>query len=293
MPQSPDQLSKHPLKWANANGLQYAYIDAGAASQPALVFLHGFPDMANTWDTTINSMQRHFRCIAPFLRGYYPTDIPANGDYTAKTVATDVIDLMQTLGIDTYCVVGHDWGATVAYAMANLAPANIKKLITLAIPHPAVITPFSLAKYYPHFIKFFFEGKKKAAQRTRSNNMLRIDQFYGKWAPNWRNSDNPRERIKKEFERPGRVEAALGYYFSFMNNAFNLKLLRFYQQLPQMPTLTFVGKSDPTASMKLFNQMKKKMGEGLTLVELNQEGHFVHLEGQKTFEKHLKQFLGV
>ena len=132
-------FSRHPMHSVEANGLQYHYIEAGQG--PAVILLHGFPDLANTWDDTIDALKGEYRCIAPALRGYFPTAIPADGDYKVATIAQDIGALASALGIDQFMVIGQDWGASIAYTLANVFPKRVARLVGIAVPHPRYIKP--------------------------------------------------------------------------------------------------------------------------------------------------------
>jgi pimeloyl-ACP methyl ester carboxylesterase len=81
------------------------------------------------------------------MRGYAPSDIPADGLYQSAALALDVVGLIDTLGGERAGVIGHDWGALAAYGAAMLAPEKVDKLVTLSIPYGpglarALITDF-------------------------------------------------------------------------------------------------------------------------------------------------------
>ena len=150
---TPESLSPHSTRFLDVNGLKYAFIEAGAGTP--VIFLHGFPDLACTWNDTISGLSDNYRCIAPYMRGYYPTDIATDENYSVKIIAEDILALCDQLGIDTFYLVGHDWGASIAYTLANLAPKRVKKLVTVAIPIASVIKPtLKLIWRARHFLFF-------------------------------------------------------------------------------------------------------------------------------------------
>src|SRR4051812_31617458 len=79
--------------------------------------------------------QAGFRVVAPAMRGYAPTDAPADGSYDAAALAQDTVALIEALTPERVILMGHDWGAVAAYSAALLAPARIARMITLAVPH--------------------------------------------------------------------------------------------------------------------------------------------------------------
>src|SRR5271154_988872 len=86
-----------------ANGIRQFYLEAGAG--PTVVLLHGFPDTSFAWRFQIPALACHYRVIAPDLRGYGETDKPPTG-YDKRTMANDVVALLETLGIWRIALVG-------------------------------------------------------------------------------------------------------------------------------------------------------------------------------------------
>ncbi len=77
-----------------------------------------------------------FRAVAPFTRGYFPSEIPEDAQYDIETLGRDVLALIEALGEQTAILVGHDWGALAGYAAAALDPDRVRLLVTLSTPHP-------------------------------------------------------------------------------------------------------------------------------------------------------------
>ena len=123
----------------NANGLTFAYLEEGHG--PLVLMLHGFPDTAHTWSHQMASLAAAgYRVIAPFLRGYPPTDIPHNGYYDKATLVRDVAALIGALseGEPVY-LVSQDWGAITAYGVVAAYPELVRRAVVMAVPHPAEV----------------------------------------------------------------------------------------------------------------------------------------------------------
>src|SRR5260221_1908679 len=132
--------AKRAVEIIQANGLRFAYVEEG--SGPLVLLLHGFPDTPHSWDAVRPAVSAiGFRVVAPFMRGYAPTEIPADGTYDSDTLGRDVLALIDALREERAIVVGHDWGAGAAYSAASLGPERVELLVTVAIPHPASIIP--------------------------------------------------------------------------------------------------------------------------------------------------------
>jgi pimeloyl-ACP methyl ester carboxylesterase len=108
-----------------ANGLQFGVLEAG--SGPLALCLHGFPDAAYTWRHLLPALAgAGFHAVAPFMCGYAPTAVPAEGAHHLGALVADAVALHEVLGGDANAVlIGHDWGAEAAYGAAAFAPDEV------------------------------------------------------------------------------------------------------------------------------------------------------------------------
>lgn len=104
-----------------------------------VVLLHGFPETAACWRPVSELLaERGLRTISPNQRGYSAGARPLDvADYAMEHLVADVIGLLDALGLEQADLVGHDWGAAVAWAVAGLHPERIRSLTALSTPHPA------------------------------------------------------------------------------------------------------------------------------------------------------------
>lgn len=113
----------------------------GSAAGEAVVLLHGFPQVASSWDTLTPFLTNAgYRVLAPDQRGYAPTALAGGRrEYRMSDLAGDVVALLDAAGLERSHVVGHDWGAAVAWALAADAPERLLSLTALSVPHPAAM----------------------------------------------------------------------------------------------------------------------------------------------------------
>ena len=137
-----------------ANGLRFAYLEAGEG--PLVLLLHGFPDNAHTWDRQMPALAAAgYRVVAPFLRGYPPTEIPDAGYFDLATLATDIKCLIDGLNAGQPChLVGQDWGAAISYAVLAAYPESIRRAVILAVPHPIEVRR-TIRKSPKHILRSF------------------------------------------------------------------------------------------------------------------------------------------
>lgn len=117
-------------------GVRLHYVEAG--SGPLVVLLHGFPEFWWSWRHQIPALaDAGFRVVAVDMRGYGQSDAPPSWrDYRMELLAADVAGLIEALGEERAFVVGHDWGAAVAWMVATLHPERVQRLAILNVPHP-------------------------------------------------------------------------------------------------------------------------------------------------------------
>lgn len=121
-------------RFIEVNGLRMFVVDEG--SGPLVVLLHGFPELSSTWRHQIRALTAAgYRVIAPDQRGYGHTDAPERIDaYTMLHLVGDVIGLIDAAGAAQAVVVGHDWGAPVAWHAALLRPDRVRAVAGLSAP---------------------------------------------------------------------------------------------------------------------------------------------------------------
>ena len=119
-----------------AGGVGIEYEVAGAGRP--VVLLHGFPDSGRLWRYQVPALATAgFQVIVPDLRGYGRSDKPGPVDaYSLPLLAGDVLAILSELEIGQAHVVGHDWGAALAWGLAALAPGNVNHLVALSVGHP-------------------------------------------------------------------------------------------------------------------------------------------------------------
>jgi len=271
-------MSTNDPSFVDANGVRFAYLEEG--SGPLVLLVHGFPDTAHTWDEIRPKIAAAgYRVVAPFTRGYYPTEIPADGKYDIVTLGTDLLALITALGERDAILVGHDWGGAAVHAAAQLDPTKVRLLVTVAIPHPLAVRPVPRVAWGArHFLAFQLPG---AVERFSARGFEGVDTLVRRWSPTWKFTPNDTARIRTDFERPGRAEAALGYYRAFLP-----VLPRAMRRRIEVPSVAFAGLDDPILHVSDFVFSKRFYSHGLTLVT-TPGGHFLHREDPDRFAREL------
>src|SRR5262249_21983043 len=125
----------------HAGGMTYAALAWGPPDGPLALCLHGYPDTAATWRHLGPYLgERGWRVVAPYLRGYAPTDLAPDGAYQIGALARDARRVYEQSGGDGRAVmIGHDWGAAATYVLGSSAPGLFSRFVTLAVPPTAAL----------------------------------------------------------------------------------------------------------------------------------------------------------
>ncbi len=186
--------------------------------RPALLLLHGFPEFWMAWEAVMPHLSEDFLVLAPDQRGYGLTDAPAGIEhYRTGLLVGDMIGLTSAmLGNKTFNVAGHDWGASVAYALAIGKPELVEKLVIANGVHPvcfqnALIDDKEQAKAsaYIHVLK-----SAQAPTRMFENGFARTFSMFEKFSSVSWLTDALREKYRNAWSDKHRLAAMLNWYSS-------------------------------------------------------------------------------
>ena len=245
-----------------------------------MLLLHGFPDTAHTWDELRPRIAaKGYRAVSPFMRGYAPSGIP-DRDTDQETLARDALALIEALGASEAIVIGHDFGAAAAYGAAGLGPDRVKKLFTIAIPHPAALKP-SPKKLWGvrHFAIYKLPG---APKRFAHNDFAALPAIYRRWSPTWNPASNGVRRGAHELFRPGQLECGV----RLLPKALPATRARHCGRGSRCRQWSFAGLDDPVAEPSDYRGAAR-MFENEYIVEEVPGGHFMHREHPDVFAERI------
>ena len=270
-------------------GIQFQALAAG--NGPLMLLVHGFPDTPHSYHSQLNYFsQQGFRVVAPWLRGYAPSSVPADGDYGVMSVGQDLLNIMDALDSPQAILVGHDWGAGAVNAAALLAPERVSYLIASAVPYgPALLQGLAASgdQQRRSWYVFFF-------LTALADHALAIDDFalvkrlWDEWSgPDWLPQGEALTAVLDCFRQPGSIAAALAYYrqtFSAPPPA---------QYLPiQVPALYIHGEQDGCIGVEFGEPDQNLYSQGCEYQQVAGAGHFVHLEKADEFNRLVAEFIG-
>lgn len=226
-----------PVKTMEVGGVEIAYIDYGPSDGTAVLLIHGFPDSARLWRHQIPVLaEAGYQVIAPDLRGFGRSGRPLQvEEYIMPRILNDLTTLLDTVGAEKAHVVGHDWGAAIAWALALRRPERLRTLTALSVGHPSAFAMAGLAQRQKswYILLFQFEG---VAEEWLSQN----DWF---WLRRWSDSDEVEYWIE-DLGRPGALTAGLNFYRANMPPESLLKPPPPYPPL-EMPVMGVWSSEDP------------------------------------------------
>jgi epoxide hydrolase 4 len=205
--------------YANTNGVRLHYVEAGEG--PLVVLLHGFPEFWYSWRNQIDALaDAGFHVVAPDMRGYNLSDKPPGvKSYDADVLAADVAGLIRERGAERAFLVGHDWGAAVAWVTAMNHPDVVEKLAILNVPHPrrmldGLRTPRQLRKSW---YMFFFQlpWLPERLERLGRHRFFRSALYDAKPGA-FSNEDI--DRYVEAWEQPGALTGSINYYRAAFRN---------------------------------------------------------------------------
>ncbi len=128
-------------RWVQTNGVTLHVALAGPEDGVPVLLLHGYPEAWFGWSHQIDALvAAGFRVAMPDQRGYNLSERPGRvSDYHIETLAADAVSLAETLGYSAWHLVGHDWGAAVAWTVAYMAPSGLRSVSILNVPEPRVM----------------------------------------------------------------------------------------------------------------------------------------------------------
>jgi pimeloyl-ACP methyl ester carboxylesterase len=211
------------LRRVEGDGVTLAVTDEGAG--PAVLLLHGFPDSSHVWRKQVAPLlDAGLRVVAPDLRGFGASDKPvAVGDYALTRSVADMVAVLDALEIQRAHVVGHDFGAPVAWLLAALAPERVERLVAMAVGHPGTRSMRTIEQREKAWYQLLFQFTGTAEQLLERDDWKLLRELL--------RDEGDSERYLADLARPGALTAGLNWYRA------NLSPHRELQPRPPVPAV--------------------------------------------------------
>ena len=264
---------------------------------PIVLCLHGFPDNAGSFRHQLPALaEAGYRAISLTLRGYEPGAIPADGDYTMETIATDILAVIESLDTGPVHLIGHDWGAAVAYVATSAAPERFKSLTVMAVPHAGRFAREGLR--IPKQLRLswymgFFNIPWLSDWVVQRQDYAFIRKLWRDWSPGWQPEPGVLDSVIQTLSQPGVRSAALGYYRAALSiKALLVSAEEAHYPVP-VPTLALSGERDGCIASEVFEQLMvaQDFPKGLTFSRIAEAGHFLHQEQPEQVNREILDWL--
>lgn len=305
----------------DANGIKMHIAEAGQG--PLVILLHGFPELWYSWRHQLPALAAAgYHAVAPDVRGYGGTDAPQEVEsYTMRNHTADTVGVLDALGEKTAVVVGHDWGAPIAWHSALLYPERFTAVVALSVPYmprsPA--PPIQLMKHIyadNFFYMLYFQkpGLAEAELETDVRRTMRLLLYNasGEAPQGIALSQKPKEaKLLDGMPEPERLppwlaEADLDYFTTeFECTGFRGGLNRYrnmdrdWEELPQLagakvrqPALFITGDRDLVRTFSSIDPMKANVPNLREVITLPGCGHWTQQERPEEVNAALIDFLG-
>jgi pimeloyl-ACP methyl ester carboxylesterase len=276
----------------DANGLTFAAFAWGEPDAPLALLVHGYPDTAYTWRHLGPELaEKGYRAVAPFTRGYAPTDLAPNDSYLIADQAADILALHTALGGDDNSVlIGHDWGAVATWAVTDREPSRFRSYVCIAVPPTAALVKvFTKLQTLPvglrqsrmswYFLYNQLPGSERGLDRV-------IPKLWRDWSPGY----DAREDIAHVFHAlpdPGRRRAALRYYRDNLRRG----LKATFTIDPKAPALYLHGAQDGCMQAAIAEAFPEVLPAGSRYERVTGVGHFMQLENPQRVNALITEWL--
>lgn len=274
------------------NGIRLNVVQAGPKDGPLLILLHGFPEFSYGWRKQIPFLaSAGYRVWAPDQRGYNISDKPEGiAAYTLDKLAADVVGLIDASGEEKAYLVGHDWGAAVAWWVAAVYPERLAKLVILNVPHGSVMQK-NLRKNFAQLRKswyfLFFQIPWLPEALSRLGNWKFAIRALVKTSRPGTFSESDLEQYRRAWSQPNAYRSMINWYRAIV------------QKPPKgpaskrigVPTLLIWGAQDRFLGREMAQPSIDRCEDG-NLVFIEEGSHWVQHEEAERVNKLIDTFLG-
>ncbi|HEX5706573.1 MAG TPA: alpha/beta fold hydrolase [Pyrinomonadaceae bacterium] len=199
--------------YAQVGDVRLHYVEHGAGER-LVVLLHGFPECWYSWRHQLKALGARYRVVAPDLRGYNLSDKPKRvSDYRVEKLVDDVTGLIRHFGAREAAVVGHDWGAAVAWSVAQRFPEYVWKMAALQVPPGAAwARNVTLRQLVRSWYMFFFQLPAVPEWVMRRGDFRGLGETLRRTSRPGTFTDKDINVLKAALRQPGALTAAINYY---------------------------------------------------------------------------------
>ncbi|WP_299082478.1 alpha/beta hydrolase [uncultured Paraglaciecola sp.] len=282
-------------KTITVNSLNFHYVEKGSGD--LMLFLHGFPYFSEVWYKQIHAFGNRFHAVAPDNRGYGYTDKPENvSDYHLAKLVSDVEQLITKLSPNKKVIlVGHDWGAALAWGTAQLHPNLIKKIIIInGVPSNAFLNVLGnsekqrekskyIGKLDSWLVKLLFavKGPEMIWQGvSRLHEAGQVDDAF-------------KQAFLTAWDQPQAAQSAINWYAANFPEFDNIQAQDYWpskQARVTVPSLLIWSKNDPAFTDEVFNAIPQYVDD-LTIKVIDTDSHAPFIDHSEKVITFMEEFI--
>lgn len=289
---SPDQIE---TEFVEANGLRFEVLTCGSGDTLALC-LHGFPEVALSWrEQMLTLAEMGYRVWAPNQRGYGRSSRPGKmQDYAIERLMEDVAGLIDAAGARRVVLLGHDWGALVAWTFAARRVRPLDRLVILNVPHPACFArelrrPGQMLRSW--YVGFFQLPRLPEMVLGRRRAALVGRMMVGTSTDREHFPADLVEAVRENALQPGALTGMLNWYRAFVRGGGLRRQMRLGWPVIETPTLMLWGDRDVALRLRTTEGTGRYVRD-LRFVRLRGVSHWVQQDATEACNKELRAFLG-
>jgi|ERR1044071_6145597 pimeloyl-ACP methyl ester carboxylesterase len=282
--------------YAQIGGVRLHYVERGGGER-LVVLLHGFPEFWYSWRHQLMALGESYTVVAPDMRGYNLSDKPARvEDYKINLLVDDVLGLIRHFGRKQAAIVGHDWGAGVAWAVAQMYPEYVWKLVAMQVPPMAAWRAnMTLRQALKSWYMLFFQLPRVPEWLMRARDYALVEHTFKKTvARPGTFTDEDIAIYKQALREPGALTAAINYYRA---NVFSMFMKRKHAEEElsdnriRVPTLFIYGEQDQAVMPETVRDVKSYIDAPYRELRIKQSAHWVQNEAVAEVSAALQSFL--
>lgn len=290
----------------SAPAVQLRALSWGPDDGPIALCLHGFPDTAYGFRKLApHLVAAGYRVIAPFMRGYVPSSLPADGSQHIGAVMDDALQVLAAsnpTGADV--VIGHDWGAIAATGLAAMPDSPFVKAVVMSVPPSAALRPGGdrkianrgrLLRLLPvQFLRSWYISYFQLPFLPERSSSWIVPLLWRRWSPGYNAAEDLRH-VDAAIGSPDRWRAALGTYRATIRNtrppARYAELQKLWLEPPRLPTLYLHGVDDGCMTPEFTPWVAGVLPPGSDVALVEHAGHFLQLEQPDVVGRQIVAFL--
>jgi pimeloyl-ACP methyl ester carboxylesterase len=280
--------------YAQIGGIRLHYAERGEGDE-LVILLHGFPECWYSWRHQLKALGDRYHVVAPDMRGYNLSDKPPRvEDYRIDNLVDDVTGLIRHFGKEQAVIVGHDWGAAVAWGVALKFPEYVTRLVAMQVPPPAAWRAnMTIKQAIRSWYMFFFQIPFLPEWLISLNDFAAIERSF-KDTPKGAFTDTDIAVYKKALREPNALTSAVNYYRANFASLFFKQKDRaedLRDDRVQVPTLLIYGERDKFIVPETLKGLNRFVDAPYREARFKNYGHWIQNEAPVEVNAELASFL--